>query len=77
MERIIQENQSSNEQVEKIHVEELKEMLESKIKTVLDAINVLTVEEAKVLLWTLVSKVTVLGGGDIELVLIDNLIAYV
>ncbi|WP_339223479.1 hypothetical protein [Paenibacillus sp. FSL H8-0332] len=63
MERIIQENQSSNEQVEKIHVEELKEMLESKIKTVLDAINVLTVEEAKVLLWTLVSKVTVLGGG--------------
>lgn len=64
MERIIQENQSSNEQGEKMHVEDLKEMLECKIKTVLDAIYALPVEEAKVLLRTLVSKVTVLGEGS-------------
>ncbi|OZQ64382.1 hypothetical protein CA596_29000, partial [Paenibacillus odorifer] len=63
----IQENQSSNEQSEKIQVDELKEMLESKIKTVLDAINVLPVEEAKVLLRTLVSKVTVLGEGELDI----------
>lgn len=67
MEKIVQENQSSNEQGEKIQVEELKEMLESKMKTVLDAINVLPVEEAKVLLRTLVEKVTVLGEGELDI----------
>lgn len=67
MERIIQENQSSNEQGEKMHVEDLKEMLECKIKTVLDAIYALPVEEAKVLLRTLVSKVTVLGEGELDI----------
>lgn len=61
MERIIQENESSNEQGEKMQAEELKEMIESKIKTVLDAINALPVEEAKALLRTLVSNVTVFG----------------
>jgi site-specific DNA recombinase len=73
MERVIQENQNSNEQGGKIQVEELKDMLESKIKTVLDAINVLPVEDAKVLLGTLVSKVTVLGEGelDIDLYIMD------
>ncbi|OZQ62754.1 hypothetical protein CA596_29775, partial [Paenibacillus odorifer] len=68
----IQENQSSNEQVEKLQVEDLREMLESKIKTVLDAINVLPVEEAKVLLRTLVSKVTVLGEGELDIELVLN-----
>ncbi|MEK5278531.1 recombinase family protein [Paenibacillus sp. FSL H7-0735] len=70
MERIILENQSSNELGENIQVEELKKMLESKIKTVLDAINVLPVEEAKVLLRTLVSKVTVLGEGELDIELL-------
>ncbi|OZQ60558.1 resolvase [Paenibacillus sp. VTT E-133280] len=67
MERIIQENQSSDEQGEKMHLEELKEMIESKIKTVLDAINTLPVEEAKVLLRTLVAKVTLLGEGELDI----------
>ncbi|OME55214.1 recombinase family protein [Paenibacillus odorifer] len=70
MEQIIQENQSSNEQGAKIQVEELKEMLESKIKTVLDAIKALPVEEAKVLLRTLVSKVTVLGEEELDVELL-------
>lgn len=43
MERTIQENQNSNAGREN-HVDKLKEMLESKIQTVLDAINVLPVE---------------------------------
>ncbi|MEK3763299.1 hypothetical protein MKZ07_33470 [Paenibacillus sp. FSL P4-0338] len=48
-------------------MEDLKEMLECKIKTVLDAIYALPVEEAKVLLRTLVSKVTVLGEGELDI----------
>jgi len=67
MERIIQENKSLSVQGEKMHLEELKEMIESKIKTVLDAIYTLPVEEAKVLLRTLVSKVTVLGEGELDI----------
>lgn len=63
MERIIQENQSSNEHGEKIQVDELKEMLETKIKTVLDAIYVLPVEEAKVLLRTWLRKLRFWGWG--------------
>lgn len=70
MDRIIQENQSSKEQGEEMQVEELKQMIEIKIKTVLDAIYTLPVEEAKVLLRTLISKVTVLGEGSWILLLI-------
>lgn len=70
MERIIQENESSNEQGEKMQAEELKEMIESKIKTVLDAINALPVEEAKALLRTLVSNVTVFGEGELDISLV-------
>lgn len=67
MEKVIQENQSSNEQGQKVQVEELKEMLESKIKTVLDAINMMPVEEAKLLLRTLISKVTVIGERELDI----------
>ncbi|OAS21399.1 recombinase family protein [Paenibacillus oryzisoli] len=64
----------NNYQEDEVHVYDVKELeslVQNRIKTVVDAIDVLPIEEAKPLLHTLVEKVIVKGERDIEIGLIS------
>lgn len=59
-----------NEEQKNIDINEIEKMLQNKLKTVTDSIEVLPVEEAKALLHTVVEKVVVKDDKKIEISLI-------
>lgn len=67
LDRVIAENQSPSEPLDKLQFEQLGEMIANKISTISDAIGILPVEEAKALLKTLIVKVTVRGEKELDI----------
>ncbi|OPA76657.1 resolvase [Paenibacillus selenitireducens] len=65
--RILLENQSQSNMIEKLPIEQLSEIIGNKISTLIEAIEILPVEEAKSLLGTLILKVTVHGEKELDI----------
>jgi site-specific DNA recombinase len=67
MEKVMDEANKSKQQPPSYNLQQMEKEIQDKIKSVVDAIETLPVQEAKGLVHTLIKKVTILGKKDLEI----------